>query len=294
MHLHALDSPEVEHFITRQKEEQKKLQIASAEDQEEFWIKKCSWIEAEQEIGRILLARENQRLKNFNILQKWNSQFGEVYLRLVEVECRYHSLGRQAQIKEADRSLSAEEVERFDAERRKEEEEKIKKLMQDIAAAHLLTLFGPNGTACGGEELKSYQKECKKMLLEIFKRTHADVVDIYNFTDNQKRKLREYFDKAIQIRDEEQGLDERSVGVLQEILASVKSIWETMGIDVNAESIIQGATLKEQLDWFEAQIKKLEEAKKHIDAELYALRTDKDVQEKLATMASEETIANTV
>ena len=110
------------------------------------------------------------------------------------------------------------------------------------------------------------------------------------FTDLQKKELRGYFDQVMEIRNSEKGLYKRSLPVLLDILTSVKSIWENMGLEVRSESIISGDTIQDQIDWLENRTIRLDRQIKDLRAEIFDMFNDKDIKEKRASMSSPEQI----
>lgn len=284
MHLVGTGSPELKDFITRQTKETNLLREASDDKAESFWVKKCCCIQYENDVGRLLLERENQRLENANVRQKWLVAYGKIYLPLVEAKSKYYALKRRIQLlEELGLDITLEELEKLEAEKLKEEEANLEKLREEIAFAQLP---GPEGIGATAEQLADYDKEALKVLRQIWVLTHDDKVNNGHFTDRQKKDLRDYFNRVMEIRKSEKGLIRRSLPDLFDILASVKNIWENMGLDVKTESIICGDTLQEQIDWLENKIVSLERQIKDLRAEIFAMIDDKDIKEKRASMSS--------
>lgn len=291
-HLFGNESPELQDFIDRQRMEQKLLLKASKQEAEEFCLKKCEWIELVNDRGTRLLELENQRLKNANIDHKWMKTFGQTYLPLVEAEHNYHSLLRRIQLKQADPDLTLAEIEIREMKQREEELDRLEELRLTIASAMVFEI--PERVHyMDGKQASEYETEARKILTEIYKYAHPDRTALHQFTDSQREKLRDSFEKAIRIRDEEKGGDFRSRAVLADILKMVKDLWATMGLDVREDAVIQGTTVQEHLQWVEGQLQKLEEQIREIRADLYALINDADVREKRASMASGGQIADT-
>ena len=288
VHLISPDSDEFKAFIKRQEKEVNLLKGASDELAETFWLKKCIYHECESELGRLLLDRENIRLENANINNKWLSIFGEFYLPLKELEYQYYALQRRIQlIEELGPQITPEEL--FDIENQKlrEEERKIQKLKEAIAFAQLPDI---EGITASEEQISAYEAEALKVLREIWKLTHEDVINTEKFTEKQKRQLRGYFDQVMEIRSSEKGLIKRSLSVLLDILAKAKSIWEYMGLEVRAESIIAGETLQDQIAWLDNRISSLEVQIQNLRNELLNMINDKDIKEKHACLSSDEQI----
>jgi hypothetical protein len=294
-HLFGTCSPELDDFIARQKEEQKEAAGAALNLSEEFWIKKCVWIELQNEAGDKLLELENYRLKAANVNSKWLKTFGHVYLPLMEVKFACHALQRRIQLKQAGGpGLTLEQIERMEKETCKKETKRLEALKTALAEALVHGMYERDRRAVGGEELTAFERECKKVLREIYKHSHPDGIGDHGFSENQKARLREYFDRAIRIRTTELGGDFRQLHVLCDILASVKALWGSMGVEIREDAAIQGSTLKEKLQWLDNRIEVLEEEIRDIKAEIFAYANDVNVKEKLACFASKEQIAETL
>lgn len=125
------------------------------------------------------------------------------------------------------------------------EQQRLEALRQEIDLA--VSFPGPNGAPASGEKLADYDRECKEILFKVRMLTHGDHVDREGFTEDQKRRLREHFDRAQAIYHAEWGLDRRPLPILLEILAKVRAIWETMGLNIEAERVIQGDILSAQM-----------------------------------------------
>lgn len=294
-HLFETCSRELDDFIKRQKEDQKAAADATEDLSEAFWIKKCVWIELQNEVGDKLLELESYRLKAAKVNDKWIKTFGHVFLPLMEVKFTCHALQRRIQLKQAGGpQLSLAQIEKIEEENRKEETERLEALKADMAEAIMNGMYERNTRCLGGEELTGFERECKKVLREIYKHAHPDGIGHHGFSENQKAKLREYFDRAIRIRATELGGDFRQLDVLCDILASVKSLWDSMGIEIREETVIQGDNLHEKLQWLEMRTRTLEEEIRNIKAEIFAYANDLNVKERQACLTSKEQIAQTL
>jgi hypothetical protein len=145
-------------------------------------------------------------------------------------------------------------------------------------------------------ESLSYEEECRSILREIYRLTHPDAVGQHGFTERQRERLLGHYREAVafadtsRIEDEEIALGMRSLPSLEAILARVRKIWETEGLDVNEGAAICGDTLAERREWLEARIAELEEQARQVRADLLTLATDVDVGEKRGCLRSMEQI----
>ena len=294
MHLFAQDSHELKVFIEKEKKEKDLLKGASEADKEELWIKNRSLYEVKREQSELLFNRENQRLENANINNKFLKTFGKDYVPLVETMNVHDSLQRRIDIKKENLELSEEEVNNEEAKMRKEQEENLEKLKEDIAFAEISGLAVSDKNYATPEEIVEYDKAQKKVLRDICKLTHPDSIGNENFTPNQLKRIDEFYKKAIEIHKSEIGYEERSLSILVDICDSVKRLWESMGVDIDEDLIIQRDTLEEQLNLLEESIVRIERTIKTIKEELFILLNDPDIREKHASMSSPEQISQII
>jgi len=233
MHLFAQESPELEAFIEKEKREQDILKGASEDDRKDLWLKKQCLFEVKRELSIHLFDRENQRLKNANINNKFLKTFGKYYVPLVETMNVHDSLQRRIDIKKENLELSEEEVNNEEAKIRKEQEENLAKLKEDIAFADISFLAVSDKSKATPEEIAEYDKAQKKVLRDICKLTHPDSIGNENFTPNQLKRIDAFYKKAIEIHKSEIGYDKRSLSILVDIRDSVKRLWASMGVDID-------------------------------------------------------------
>jgi hypothetical protein len=289
VHTCGAGSPELDSFEARQEREIALLREAGREAEDEFWLKKSCWLTIQCELEDKLLLREDIRLKNFNVTMEWMALFGTVYIELLEAQMLCHQLERRMAIKQAEPSLSDEEIDRRVKESIAEELASIKKVKGDaLQAASLGHLHEPEGEPMSGEQLDRYHQDAKKIIREIWRLTHPDTLD-RAFTERQRERLREYLEQVVKIRKSEALLDVRAISVLSDILTKVKELYDVMGIDLEPTSVIRGDTLAAQTAWLENEIQKIESQIQELMAEIQAMSMDPDIREKLASMAGEET-----
>ena len=101
--------------------------------------------------------------------------------------------------------------------------------------------------------------------------------------------------KALEIKLEEIGFPEgsiehdmRSVPGLEAALARIDCILENAGIDISVDLIIQGRTLREQLEWLQETTKSLQRRIEDARAELHVLATDAEADRMRQVLASPE------
>ncbi len=289
VHYCGTGSSELDSFEARQEQEIALLREAGREEENEFWLKKSCWLTIQCKLEDKLLLREDIRLKNFNITMEWMALFGTVYIELLEAQMLCHQLERRMAIMKAEPSLSDEEIDRRVKESIEEELASIKMVKGDaLRAASLGCLQEPEGEPMSDEQWDRYREEAKKIIREIWRLTHPDTLN-RAFTERQREKLREYLEQVVKIRKSEAQLDVRAISVLSDILTNVKELYDVMGIDLEPKSVVRGDTLADQVAWLENEIQKFESQIKELMAEIQAMSMDPDIQEKMASMAGEET-----
>jgi len=226
--------------------------------------------------------------------------FGEIFIRLLEIEAEFNILHRRLDLVNAVPDCSIEEIKQLELEKRQDE---LHKLLEDKMEIEMLMTIGePIGIPIDGDELTNYKEECKKLIKKIWYLTHPDHFINTNFTEAQYERLNIYFrqtteinnenyyDKIMKVRRQNIGFGFVQLQTLQDILAKVKAIYKNMGVDIPEDAQIEGETLQEQIDWLEEQIVKLEKELTLIKNQSHVLSVDKDIQRKQSSIGSEENI----
>lgn len=289
-HLVASHSAELDALVRNQRAQQALLQDATASEQDQFWRAKLMWLEAQNTLGACLFDVETQRLENANLQYRWMKTFGAVYLAVREAEFRRQWFVKLIELKEADPELADDEVQARAREALRDEEAWLRQERDRIDEAR--DYDPPDLPAMDPRRVDDYLSECKRVLRQIYSRTHPDVVTQEDFTPEQQDALRGYFQRARAIRRSEWGLEHRPLPRLLDILAAVRVVWENMGIDIDERLVIQGQTLAEQLAWLEQEIVRLEQQIEAVRNDLFALRHDPDMKEKKASLSSEAYISD--
>jgi hypothetical protein len=289
LHLVANNSSELQAFAERTMKERELLKSSTREQEEAFWIAKCIWLELHEKLGETLLTLEKQRLENANTTHRWLSIFGDAYFELREQEFRCGDLRRRIDIMETDIEMPREGLDKKVAEIEAEKQKELEKLRFEISLARYIHRLSPTGMV-DPEEFNEYQRECKRVLREIYRLIYPDKLR-YNqsydkLTVNQKKYLGELWYRVMEIKPVELGYapgqvgyDNRALPAILDILAEAKVILENAGIDTDVRMIIQGETIGEQLNWLENEIENLEQDIKNVKVELEVLLEDKEIEE---------------
>jgi len=298
LHLLPNNSPELQAFIDRTIAQRELLKTGTPEQQEQFWINKCVWLELEDQLGEWLLRLEDRRLENANINGQWLAIFGETELELAQQRCRRELAELRLLLKEADPELDEEALEKQVAEEEEKRRKELENLMIDIITVP--TGFGIDVN--GGkpiEDAEDYKRKCKAVLRELWRLLHPDKLEqnpaYAKLTEAQKAYLQDLGRCILEIKPEELGYPQnfweskhRSLESLQEALAKAKAILALAGLDIDVRYVIEGETLVEQLEWLEKAIEHLEREIENVRAELKALMELEDIRGKQAVLACPE------
>ncbi|MDF1553210.1 MAG: hypothetical protein P1P84_09120 [Deferrisomatales bacterium] len=297
LHLRSFHGPEVQAFDASQQAQQELLVAATPEEREAFWTKHRQWREMEEEVGSLLLEVEGQALENRRIERQWMETFGSAYLPLLETEARFRSLVRAIESKAANPHLTLEDLEELETVERESVEQEMARLRRTLARSRVAHLSGPGGMPLHDFESLGYEEECRRLLREIYRLTHPDIVRHHGFTERQRERLVGYYRAAVacadttRLDDQEIALGMRSLPSLEGILTRVRKIWEVKGLDVNEGAAIRGETLAERMAWLTARNAELEEQATQVRGDLLVIATDADLGEKRACLRSREQIA---
>lgn len=293
LHHRSIHGPELEAFVATQAAERSLLGAATAAQAEAYWLKQRRWRELEDEVGSLLLAVETRALEKLRLEQQWLEAFGPSYLPLLELASRHASLERRIRRKVEDPDLDAQALEALEREHAQRAEEETERLRRRLARAARGPLPGPGGMPLDGAEVLELEEATRKLLREIYRLTHPDVVGHRGFTEAQAERLADCYREAVACADaaslggDEIALGVRSPASLEAILTRARRIWECMGLDVNEAAVVRGDTLAERMEWLEGRIAELEEEARRIRADHLAAASDPDVREKRASLASE-------
>jgi len=301
----ATDSPELEQFKRKAVEEVVIWNLGTAEEREEYWILKQTRLQLLMELDETLLMIESVRLKNARVDYEYLKIFGGLELECKEARLRCWELEQKIILKNLSPSATEEEVEQMLLEKKKELENEVARLKEKVKVASSLdqvrdifkvtTLLLGSGKEISEKERAEYLQKCKKLLREIFLKTHPDSLKnnpVYaKLTPKQKKELAEAFAKAQEIKETELSYSAefiesqyRTLNTLQAILDQVNAILENAGIDIDIRLEIKGETLRERLAWLKEEIDRLEGMIQAAKVQLYALLEDEDIARKRSVL----------
>ena len=307
-HLFPCRSALVDTFVKTQVAQLVKLKAATSAQQDQFYRKKLSHESAEDLLGDWLLEKENQSLRLAKLQRQWLAVFGDVYGPLVNT--RYSLLWTRKRIEflQADPDLDRQTIDDKLKTFQSEWHDSLEELREDLATAKLLAIEGMGdflsdhgiGKATA-DEVAQHEKDCKALLLKIHFRTHPNYVDSKPFTDEQRAKLRAYFDEAQALNKllrRYNGvstlLDVVPISQLQGVLAKVQALWDTIGVDFDAVRIaIPGGNLDQQIQWLTAEISRVEAEMRLLRDEIKTNNEHEEVRKRVASLSSDVAKADT-
>jgi hypothetical protein len=297
LYLQAIDAPTLADFSAKKRNELETLQNGTSTQQQEFWVAKCAWLELQEQLGDVLLAVEQSRLRNAHIVTDFLKIFGALFVALQELVLRVRSLEHRIMLKEAKPELTEAEVV---ATLRNQEEQDLKTLEKLKCDAELAPWLESEQQSAGGaidnEAFQVYLRQIKKTLRELFFLIHDDYLRNHpayeRLTDGQKSHLHEMMQRVLAIKQETElcyqqgtvGYENRSLGELLDILAQAKIILNHAGLDIAVEYVICGDTVTERIQWLEKEITRLEKGIRDAKTDLIFLNADQDVREKKAIL----------
>ena len=297
IHLVGIDSPEMKEFIKRTQKSFEMTKNSTKELEQEFQMIKSDWLQSHEELGDLLMLTEQIRLKNAHINREFMIVFGKKYFELKTQSIRYDKIKLKVDLFESMQVSSMKELEQMVADVEANMDREMNNLHMEVFMAPLLSRSQGLPNKIDSDEMLSHHRKCKKILREIWLLAHPDRLmnqkNCENLTESQQQKLKELWNKAMKIRPEEIGFKDWQLGyscrsdlILEDILASIKTILENIGIDTDIHLIIQGETLNDQISWLKMATEKLEREIETVRAEIKTLIENKDIAKKSALLSS--------
>jgi len=284
---HSILSDEV--LFLSEKNISEKLMLRNSSDHEanDFIDKKCIWVEKTEQAEYLHLELEQIRIKNGKIEQEWMSKLGEKYINLIESIHELKLLQHKIEIKKQNPELTESEITEQAQSLLLEEIQKIHEA-KEMLFSQQTKLFSDEQTI---EDIEQYNNECKKLLREIYLKTHPDRLIGKNLTQAQVIALAAIYQMALDLRSSEKGFDLRSLDSLMNLLQQIDNILEQEGLFMQDRSVINGRNLNEQIKWLNTEIARLDIEINDLRNMISALATNKDIRTKMLDLSSEENIA---
>lgn len=298
IHQVGIDSLEFKAFAARETENHALQSSLSKEEEQDLRILKSYWLQNQNIIGDLLLAREQVRLKNAHIRWQFLKRFGATYLDLKTTAARHDRLRLKLDLLEAMPMLTDEELERMSGDTAEETARRLALLRLDVLLAPSLAKPLGSNTACVVTGLGRLRRESKRILREIWMLIHPDRLERHGcchlLTVAQREKLNTLWMQVMEVRPEEVGFMEEQLGfqyrplmVLENILSDVRAVLRNAGIDTDTRMIIEGATLEEQQQWLKNAINRQDLEIDAIRAEIKTLMENRETGHQSAMMSAD-------
>lgn len=294
----ANDSDVVQKFIEKELAKQEQLIAGTEEQQQEHWIQECIYAQKQQELGDALYVQECRKLENEQIITRWMAAFGENYTEMLYQQQRYHRLDKMLNHKHIHPDKNIEELMEIVIEQEKFDEEKITHLKKLTSFSVCAVERGANN--CGGvpmstEDVAKRKDKSRKILKDLYLTLHDVHLENHpnykKLTEEQHKQLRSLFDKVLELRKSELGVDpsffeykNRNLEILEDAYIQAQTILENAGIDIDTSLIIQGNTIQEKIDWLKNKISLINAEITQTQANIQVLLEDKDIGNKLTML----------
>ncbi|MCK5827938.1 hypothetical protein KAH43_05365 [Candidatus Bipolaricaulota bacterium] len=310
IHWVANDSKELDHFKRHAVAEIAVCIQGTDSEKQAYWRLTHARIQMLMDLDELHLNLESIRLQNEATNYKYLEVFGECEIALKEAIIRCFKLEQKILLKNANPELSWGEVDEQIRLRIEDMESSTIELKEQIENAELISrklqdlerqmqIAGSRGRSLSDEDKAAYKKRCKQILRKICILIHPDRLKndpaYEKLTPEQHEELRSILDKTLKVRVEDLGVPSiyieskyRTPDALLASLDRAKYILENAGINIDPQLEIQGTTLPERVAWLEKDMELIEGYVGSAKAELLALMSNEDMQQKSTILASEE------
>ena len=284
LHELAIDSAELAAFARQQEATRGLFKGQAAEKIAAFRRKQAFWLLLLDRHGDDLLVLERERLQAAEIRRHWLQAFGGAYVAMQEQTERLKSAIRRLRNLAANPGITAETLEQLVVAAEAEAQQRLRGLQIEAQLAPYLAQPS-GGTAMTGDDVSRHRILVKRLLREIWMLLHPDRLSQHprfgDLTDDQRALLASLWHRAMEVRSAELGFAPnqlgahfRSIEVLEDILASAKDTLAIAGLDMDADLVIRGETLDEQIAWLDNAQRRIEAESLNAKAELIALWND--------------------
>ena len=295
LHWKANAGREIALFSSEEIQRFKLLREGTTAQQEAFWIARMSWNQLYSDCDDINLRIENIRLQHREIERRWLTIFGALEVMLQEVMIRCNNSERRLLLIQANPEMNPEQLDKAVAAEEEKQQKRLQSLKYKAEIANALEQPEIDGTAMDQQMIRDYKKECKRLIREIYRLIHPDLLENHpnyqDLTEKQKDELQQFLMASLEPDKDELGVpkgfinaDMRSPDGLRRVLERIREILDSAGIDITVDTTIKGNTLQEQMTWLNKEIERLERNIAFAVAHFRAMSEDRDVQRKRALL----------
>lgn len=292
----SIRSQECEHFVDGIRVGRNVLQEGDAKARERLCGARGHWILRCEEQGDLLLSLANQDLANARVNQEFIFTYGSTYIELEELAHTSHSLRTRIRLKESNPDLTATKLDELMAEQAEQDRQELEELKSwDVQ----IPPIAPAGGELSTEQVEEYRSKVRAALRRLWMLLHPDRLQVQRPADyaklssRQRTRLDDLWNEIMKVRLSELafargqlGYAQRSLERLLQAEREAKAILQDIpGIDLDAKYQVQGTTIEERIQWYEAECHLLDDDISNVRAQLKALIDDPDIQERRATVA---------
>lgn len=299
LHLLAIESPELADFEGRWNAERLLLKTGTPEEQEAHAVAKASWLLLHDEIADAYMLIEDRRLFNANVGNDYLAIFGKEEIAIQEAFVSSSDLRRRIALKQADPSLTREQLGPLVNRLEESERRELEKLRADAGFATWLAPTPAGGDPMLPEEHADMTRKCKRVLRQLRFALHPNFLEQHpawaGLSAEHKEYLRTLGHRILAIRSSELAQPEGHVGhehrllpALLGALENVEAVLDCSGLTTDFRLRVRGDSLRQQLRWLEKEVRRLEGELQAARDELRALAENNDVRMKEAVLAAKE------
>lgn len=270
-------SPELWSFVERWDTRRKTIESGSDEEKQEFFSYRLQWIELSEAVTDLGYEIEVLRQKAWNIKNEWDRLFGPSYLAFLVATNRLHYAETRLSLieLEGDDLLTPERLEEMIRKIEEADETlgEIERYTRDVQLADSLEKDESGTGAANPDDIVEYERKVREVIREILFLSHEDrwnqQKNFEKLLQKQKDEIKEYFERAVEIKNNDVGYQRGQVGwdhpsyaFLCRVRDRILDIFSTAGVEIDLSLVLPGfEKIADQIFWFEREIPILESEK---------------------------------
>jgi len=270
----ATDSRALEYYAKQHSLTRQQAAEVDAPTRREYGLRKEAWLRLNDELGEISLLREDRVLRVEAERQEFMHLFATEYLAERSQRARAEIARMALELLRQHPELGAADIQ----ERLREE---ICKRREELEACERSAAYAQqSGGATRMNDAPEDLAETKLLLKKLAMLIHPDRLAELPLTDAQRQQLTRIWHDTNRLRADRSagGMLSRSNEMLRYNVRRAQQILEMAGIeDLDPTATIRGATLEERVDWLNASCEAIEDRIASVQAELYVLGSDREL-----------------
>ncbi|MBF0423397.1 MAG: hypothetical protein HQL73_10435 [Magnetococcales bacterium] len=243
------------------------------------------WNQVRHIHGQLSMTREHLRLRNHNIMLSYQAAFGPLEIQAAEKQLGINVMEKKLALLRDHSDLPHDLAEHQAREALAREFSDFAKKKASVAnVIGLMGLANTKRPMDGGYDPAELARVVGKTRKAVFM-THPDTVGSLPYTPEQNKRLRELFDRVMEIRIMEFGSVIRNEAILDEILSAIKLIHAQMGHDLDDDVLPMG-TEEEQINHIRIQVASLNRQVEMLQDEVTSLMNVPEIS-RMATILAD-------